>query len=89
MKQSMSCRNAAQVLPKPLLREVQRYAAGVSLWVPVVTPRAQQHRMQVLALRAQGLKIREIATEVEISQRQVKSILHRDRHEAQQGRTLK
>ena len=88
MKNTIQSRNAAKVLPTALLREVQRYAAGVSLWIPVAVPRALQRRAKVLALRAQGFKIREIASIVGISIRQTQSILTRDRREARESSEL-
>ncbi len=75
-------RNAAKVLPPAVLREVQRYAAGMSLWVPVVQTRAEKRRLKVLALRANGLKQREIAVLVGLSVGRVKAILKADRQAA-------
>ena len=52
--------NAAQLLPKPLLKELQHYAAGKMLYVPHPITRREFNRLKVLDLRMQGYSPTEI-----------------------------
>lgn len=53
--------NAAQLLPKRLLTELQHYAAGKVLYVPYAITRREFNRMKVLDLRMQGYSLNQIA----------------------------
>ncbi len=74
--------NAAHILPKSLLAEVQRLAAGKVLYVPYPVTRRDFNRMKVLDLRAQGYSISQIAFRMGISKRWVCKILAKDRERA-------
>ena len=75
--------SAAQILPKPLLEEVQRYAAGKTMYVPYAVSRRDFNRMKVLDLRMQGFSVSQIAYRMGLSRRGVSKILQRDRERAQ------
>ena len=74
--------NAAQILPKLLLQEVQRLAAGKVLYIPYPVTRRDFNRLKVLDLRMQGYSISQIAFRVGITQRGVCKILQKDRERA-------
>ncbi|HEY3418518.1 MAG TPA: helix-turn-helix domain-containing protein [Armatimonadota bacterium] len=74
--------NAATILPKPLLMEVQRLAAGKVLYIPYPVTRREFNRLKVLDLRMQGYSISQIAFRVGITQRGVCKILQNDRERA-------
>jgi len=71
--------NAKDVLPPELLAAVQRYHTG-HLWVPPDETDESRERQRerdrlILALRAEGLTGREIASRMELSERRVWQIL--------------
>ena len=72
---TVSYRNAARVLPRKLLEQVQEYASGEVLYIPTAHSRVTRRKVLVLMLRAQGLTMREIASRVRISERRVRQIL--------------
>jgi len=74
--------NAAQLLPKALLAELQHYAAGKMLYVPHPITRRDFNRMKVLDLRMQGHTVAQIAYKTGLSRRGVEKILQRDRERA-------
>ena len=74
--------NAAQLLPKKLLTELQQYAAGKVLYVPHPITRREFNRLKVLDLRMQGYSISQIAYRIGITQRGVCKILQKDRERA-------
>ncbi len=74
--------NAAQLLPKPLLAELQQYAAGKMLYVPYPVTRRDFNRLRVLDLRMQGYSVTQIAYRTGLSRRGVSKILQRDRERA-------
>jgi Mor family transcriptional regulator len=74
--------NAAQLLPKPLLAELQNYAAGKMLYVPHRVSRREFNRLKVLDLRMQGYSVTQIAYRTGLSRRGVSKILQRDRERA-------
>lgn len=74
--------NASKLLPKPLLQELQRYAAGKVLYVPYPVTRRDFNRLKVLDLRMQGYSISQIAYRVGITKRGVCKILQKDRERA-------
>lgn len=75
--------NARDILPGPLLHEVQRYVHG-NIYVPVPAKQSARNRARVLALRGQGLGTREIARRLRLTQRCVQKILRRERNSWQQ-----
>ena len=74
--------NAAQLLPKSLLAELQQYAAGKMLYVPHPVTRREFNRLKVLDLRMQGYSVTQIAYRTGLSRRGVSKILQRDRERA-------
>lgn len=74
--------NAAQLLPKPLLRELQHYAAGKMLYVPYLVTRREFNRLKVLDLRMQGHTLTAIAHRLGMSRQNVCRILKVDRQRA-------
>jgi len=74
--------NAAQLLPKPLLRELQHYAAGLMLYVPYPVTRREFNRLKVLDLRMQGYTLTAIARRLGMSRQNVCRILKVDRQRA-------
>ena len=74
--------NAAKILPKSLLAEVQRLAAGKVLYIPYPVTRRDFNRLKVLDLRMQGYSISQIAYRVGITKRGVCKILQKDRERA-------
>ena len=74
--------NAAQLLPKPLLRELQHYAAGKMLYVPYPVTRREFNRLKVLDLRMQGHSLTAIARRLGMSRQNVCRILKIDRQRA-------
>lgn len=74
--------NAAKVLPKSLLQELQRHAAGKVLYVPYPVTRREFNRLKVLDLRTQGYSISQIAFRIGISKRWVCQLLANDRERA-------
>lgn len=74
--------NASKILPKPLLAEVQRLAAGKVLYIPYPVTRRDFNRLKVLDLRMQGYSISQIAFRMGISKRWVCKILANDRERA-------
>ena len=71
--------NAAQLLPKPLLAELQNYAAGKMLYVPYPVTRRDFNRMRVLDLRMQGYSLSQIAYRTGLCKSSVSKILQKDR----------
>jgi hypothetical protein len=76
-------RNAAAVLPKDLLAQVQEYLGGTTVYVPKPVKRKEVHRLLVLDLRMQGYTLVQIAYRTGLSRRGVMKILQRDRERAQ------
>ncbi|OPZ83956.1 MAG: hypothetical protein BWY76_02049 [bacterium ADurb.Bin429] len=74
--------SAAHILPKPLLEQVQQFAAGKTMYVPYAVSRRDFNRMKVLDLRMQGYSLRDIAYRTGLSLRGVCKILQRDRERA-------
>ncbi len=70
--------NAEKILPKELLKEVQKYHTGV-LWIPTPSRFYQERRMLVIALQGQGINTREIAQLAGITIRRVNQILAAER----------
>ena len=78
--------NARDVLPKELLKEIQKYHTG-ALWVPEPSGFYQERRQLVIALSEQGIKSVEIANLAGITARRVNQILAKHRKEIAQGVT--
>lgn len=74
--------NAATILPKPLLMEVQRLAAGKVLYIPYPVTRRDFNRLKVLDLRMQGYSLNQIAFRTGLTRQGVCKILQRDRQRA-------
>jgi len=74
--------NAAKLLPKKLLQELQQYAAGQMLYVPRLLTRRTFNRLKVLDFRAQGYSLDEIAFRMGMSRQGVCRILRVDRQRA-------
>ena len=70
--------NAAQVLPRKLLRAVQQYCVG-PVYIPKPENKAAQRRALVLAFAGEGFKTHEIARRLRLSRRHVQRILSTDR----------
>ena len=75
--------NAAQVLPRALLKKVQEYCGGMMLYVPHAVNRADFNRLQVLNLKSQGFRHCEIARRLGMTERNVREIVQKDRERAQ------
>lgn len=75
--------NARDVLPPDLIEQVQSHVSAAYLWIPSSEMVERRQRAdRVSGLRTGGMKIREIAAEVGLTERRVQQIL-RDRREAQ------
>jgi len=74
--------NALKILPKPLLQEVQRLAAGKVLYIPYPVTRRDFNRLKVLDLRMQGYSLNQIAFRTGLTRQGVCKILQRDRQRA-------
>ena len=75
--------NARDVLPKELLKEIQKYHTGM-LWIPEPSGFYKERRMLVIALSEQGIKSVEIANLAGITPRRVNQILAKHRKEIAQ-----
>ncbi|MHB9129978.1 MAG: hypothetical protein ACYDBB_02675 [Armatimonadota bacterium] len=74
--------NAAKLLPKALLQELQQYAAGKMLYVPYPITRREFNRLKVLDLRTQGYSLNQIAFRTGMTRQGVCRILRQDRQRA-------
>jgi len=72
--------NAEKILPKELLKEVQKYHTGV-LWIPCPSRFYQERRQLVIALHEQGVNTKEIAQLAGVTTRRVNQILAAHRKE--------
>ncbi len=70
--------NAEKILPKELLKKVQKYHTGV-LWIPTPSRFYQERRQLVIALHGQGINTREIAQLAGVTIRRVNQILSAER----------
>ena len=68
--------NAADVLPKGLLRKLQRYCSG-SIYIPAPQTKARMHMARVRSLHTRGYKPADIARIVSMSAKQVRDIVSR------------
>lgn len=75
-------RNAAGILPKAVLAQVQEYAAGLTLYIPYPVRRQDVTRLKVLDLRMQGYSLTQIARRVGCTKQNVLRILKVDRQRA-------
>lgn len=66
--------DAEKILPKPLLRKLQRYCSGL-VYIPRRRTLAQSHRDQVRILHNQGLSPAEIASRTTLSVKHIKRII--------------
>lgn len=73
--------NAEDILPKDLLREVQKYHTGI-MWVPAPGCFYKERRQLVTALKSQGIRTDEIANLAGITCRRVNQILAADKKES-------
>lgn len=70
--------NARDVLPEPVLKQVQQHYTG-HLWVPAPVNPARRRRAQVLALYMQGRKQVDIARIVKLTPQRVWQIIDKER----------
>ncbi|MGE4285118.1 MAG: hypothetical protein AB7F23_00730 [Phycisphaerae bacterium] len=77
--------NAEQILPRELLKEVQKHHSGI-LWIPAPGSFYKERRQLVIALKSQGIETDEIASLAGITRRRVNQILadHRKETDARQ-----
>lgn len=77
--------NAEHILPRELLKEVQKYHFGI-LWIPATGSFYKERRQLVIALKSQGIETDEIASLAGITRRRVNQILadHRKETDARQ-----
>ena len=77
--------NAEHILPRELLKEVQKYHSGI-LWIPAPGSFYKERRQLVIALKSQGIETDEIASLAGITRRRVNQILadHRKENDARQ-----
>lgn len=66
--------NAEKVLPRELLREIQKHCNGL-LWIPAPGSFYKERRQLVIALKSQGIETDEIASLAGITRRRVNQIL--------------
>ncbi len=66
--------NAEEILPKELLKEVQKYHTGI-LWIPFPSRFYKERKQLVIALKSQGINTDEIARLAGITRRRVNQIL--------------
>ena len=62
--------NAEYILPRELLKEVQKYHSGI-LWIPAPGSFYKERRQLVIALKSQGIETDEIASLAGITRRRV------------------
>jgi len=77
--------NAEHILPRELLKEVQKYHSGI-LWIPAPGSFYKERRQLVIAMKSQGIETDEIASLAGITRRRVNQILvdHRKESKARQ-----
>jgi hypothetical protein len=77
--------NAEQILPRELLKEVQKHHSGI-LWIPAPGSFYKERRQLVIALKSQRIETDEIASLAGITRRRVNQILadHRKETDARQ-----
>ncbi|MHB0999288.1 MAG: hypothetical protein ACYC27_08575 [Armatimonadota bacterium] len=71
---SQKAQNAEAILPKPLLRKLQRYCSG-SVYIPKRKTQAQLNSDRVRVFHNQGLSPTEIARRTTLSVKQIKRII--------------
>ena len=70
---------ADAVLPAKLLRRIQKHAEAVYLWVPSRQTAARRKRdAKIVAQRADGVRVRDIATRFDLTERRVYHVLRRE-----------
>ena len=84
----MKYRNASEILPDPLLRELQKYAGGETLYVPAAgelrawgegsgTRRYYAERNEEIRQKyRQGIKVDTLAAEYGLSEERVRKIVY-------------
>ncbi|HEY3376251.1 MAG TPA: hypothetical protein VGL77_02050 [Armatimonadota bacterium] len=78
--------SAATVLPEKLLREIQAYCSGCTLYIPKQPAHARGKRqVKILAFHTQGLQTKEIALRVGASTRYVRLVLAQARQRTSAG----
>lgn len=77
MKETMKKKkytNAEKVLPRELLREIQKHYNGL-LWIPAPGCFYKERKQLVIALKEQGVETGEIASLAGVTRRRVNQIL--------------
>jgi hypothetical protein len=74
--------NAEKILPRELLKQVQKYHTGI-LWIPTESRFYKERRQLVIALHDQGIASKEIADLAGITIRRVNQILAAERKQDQ------
>lgn len=72
--------NAKDVLPPDLLERVQKHYAGL-LWIPDDHDFYRERIKQIRSLREQGLTIKAIADQVDLSERRIWQLLDNENPE--------
>jgi len=70
-------RNASEILPAELYKQVRQHVTGCYLWIPLHTPEEKQQRNAYIVhlYEDQGLSTREISKRVYLSSRRIRQIL--------------
>ena len=85
----MRYQNAKQLLPEPLLKEVQRYAAGEILYVPVPERKRRgggeayrrelaERNRRILWERQEGASVKSLAGKFFLSEKSIQRILRQE-----------
>jgi len=68
----MQYKNAAEILPEDLLKEIQRYFPGGLLWVPKTGLDHKERARLVVQLVEQNVPVKEVARLAELTPRHVR-----------------
>lgn len=93
----MKYKNAADVLPDKLLREIQKYASGEAIYIPRAQEKRgwgmksgarayyQERNRRIRARHEQGAELAELAAEFGLSQESIRKILYARQEETEEN----
>lgn len=87
----MKYRNASEILPDKLLREIQRYTSGEAIYIPQVTERQkwgegsgarryyEERNQKIYEQYKAGMSMEELEIEFSLSLETIRKIIYRNR----------
>lgn len=87
----MKYRNASEILPDKLLREIQRYTSGEAIYIPQVTERQkwgegsgarryyEERNQKIYEQYKSGMSMEELEIEFRLSLETIRKIIYRNR----------